>query len=328
MLRIPYEQLIEKIVQQGEVSQDEVEQRIKKKMSQLSGLISKEGAAHIIANELNVKLFEEYSGKVALKNVLPGLRNIEVVGKVLQLYGVRDFQVSGRSGRVGNILLGDETGKLRVVLWGGATKDYETFKEGDVIRVQGSYSKENQGYVEVHANDRSVVQKNPEGISVDVKEIPQRHERKQIADITEGDSQVEVLATLVELSDPKFFEVCSECRKRVRPGDEGNLVCKDHESAPVTYSYVLNAFIDDGTENIRTVFFSDQLEKLFEKNAEEILKLREDADAIKSMKSALLGSPIKIKARATKNKLFETVELIVNALDLNPDPKQELERVA
>lgn len=324
MIRIPYEELVEKIVAQSDVSKSEIEGRVKKKMEQLSGLISKEGAAHIIANELSVSLFEEYSGKVALNKILPGLRNIEVAGKILQLYGAREFEVSGRSGKVGNILIGDASGKTRLVLWGDATKDYEKFKEGDVILVQGAYSRENNGYTEVHANDRSVIKHNPQGISIAVGTTTSR---KKIEELKEGDVDVELLATLVEISDPRFFEVCSECRKRTRPNEEGTLSCKDHPSKPITYSYVLNAFVDDGSENIRAVFFSDQMEKLLEKEKEELLGLRENADAFTQLKDSLLGKPLRIKGRVTKNKMFERDEFIVNAIDHNPNPKEELARL-
>ena len=56
MIQLPYEKLVEKIVENGNISENEVAEKIRKKMDSLSGLISKEGAAHILANELGVKL--------------------------------------------------------------------------------------------------------------------------------------------------------------------------------------------------------------------------------------------------------------------------------
>jgi hypothetical protein len=68
MIKITSEQIIEKISQKTQLSKEDIVSKIKAKMDQLSGLISKDGAAHIIANELGVKLFEE--GKLKIKDIL------------------------------------------------------------------------------------------------------------------------------------------------------------------------------------------------------------------------------------------------------------------
>src|SRR3989338_8000605 len=96
MIKIPYEQIIEKIKIESGISEDELDEKINAKMKQLSGLISREGAAHIVANELGIKLFENVTGKLQIKNIVPGLRNVETVGKVLQAYELREFNTNNR----------------------------------------------------------------------------------------------------------------------------------------------------------------------------------------------------------------------------------------
>ena len=73
MIKIPYEEIILKINEKTKMSVNEIEDRTEAKLKQLSGLISKEGAAHIIANELGVKVFEPLSGRLQIKNILTGL---------------------------------------------------------------------------------------------------------------------------------------------------------------------------------------------------------------------------------------------------------------
>ena len=58
MMNMPYEVILERIKEKSELSEAEIIQKIDKKLDQLSGLISKEGAAHILANELGIKIFE------------------------------------------------------------------------------------------------------------------------------------------------------------------------------------------------------------------------------------------------------------------------------
>ena len=109
MIKIPYEQIVERIKKEGNISEEEINGKIDSKMKQLSGLISKEGAAHIVANELGIKLFDSFTGKLQIKNIIAGLRNVETVGKVLQTYELREFTTNDRQGKVASLVIGDET---------------------------------------------------------------------------------------------------------------------------------------------------------------------------------------------------------------------------
>ncbi len=327
MIAIPYETLVEKIVEQSDLSKEDVETRVQSKMKQLSGLISKEGAAHIVANELHITIVHDTSSKVKMKDVMPGLRDIEVVGKIQRKYELRSFEVSGRTGKVASLMLADETGRMRLVMWGTANDKFEQMKEGDILQVKGAYVRENNNYTELHSNDRSTVEINPEGESIDVALEPlTKTSRKSISELTEEDSDVEVLATIVDVNEPRYFEVCPECSKRVRPGDDGTLACQAHPEAVINFSYVLNAFLDDGTDNIRGVFFKEQAEKLFGKSSEEMVSLRGQDGDINTIRTSLLGQIVKVKGRVSKNQMFDRTEFIVRNIDLNPDPKAELER--
>ena len=70
MIKIPYEEILLKVNEKTQMQLSEIEERVDKKMRQLAGLISKEGAAHIVANELGVKIFEQLSGKLQIKNII------------------------------------------------------------------------------------------------------------------------------------------------------------------------------------------------------------------------------------------------------------------
>ena len=89
MLKVPKDMLIEKIKEKSGLTDKEIETRVKDKLDQLSGLISEEGALHILANELGIKIFDD-PGKLQIKNVLAGMRNVELIGKVIKIYEVRD----------------------------------------------------------------------------------------------------------------------------------------------------------------------------------------------------------------------------------------------
>src|SRR4030042_326281 len=283
MMNMPLSQIKERISQKTGMSEDDVNQKIKAKLRQLPGLISEEGAAHIVANELGVKLFD-IGEKLQIKNVLAGMRNVDVVGKVLQKYELREFNKENTSGKVANLLMGDETGAIRVVLWHKQAELINQIKEGDVLKIRGGYVRENNGRKEVHLSEISKLIINPPGIEVEVKAFaPQESTRKNIADIKEDDANVEVLATIVQVFDINFFEVCPKCNKRVRLRDEG-FICPTHGKVEPAYNYVLNIYLDDGSDNIRVVFWRQQIEELLGMSREQILAFKDDPSMFEPIK--------------------------------------------
>ena len=70
MIKMTYEQILEKIQSQTDKPVSEIELLVQNKLAKLSDLISKEGAAHIIANELKVKLFDKIEGKLKIKDII------------------------------------------------------------------------------------------------------------------------------------------------------------------------------------------------------------------------------------------------------------------
>lgn len=325
MLKIPLNDIISKIKAAKNISEQEINQKIEDKLKQLSGLISREGAAHIIANELGVKIFEQAQGKLHIKNILTGMRNVETLGKIQKLYELREFQTGTRSGKVASLIIGDETSSIRVVMWGAQADNIKRLKEGDIIRIESGYVRDNQGIKEIHLNDRSHLTINPEGETVgEVKQFTS--ERKSIKDLQEGMDSVEILGTIVQVFDPRFFEICPECGKRARP-QEDKFACNEHGAVNPDYSYVMNLFLDDGTENIRCNFFRTQMERLLQKPHEEILKYKDAPQDFEAIKTELLGNQVKLIGRVSKNQMFERTEFTAQLVFLNPDPEEEIKRL-
>lgn len=326
MIKIPLSDIISKIKEKTKISDEDINNKIDEKLKQLSGLISKEGAAHIIANELGVKLFENVSGKLQIKNILAGMQDVEAVGKVLQIYELREFKKENREGKVASFILGDETGTIRVVMWGSQAENIKNLKEDMVIKVKGGYVKDNDRGKEVHLNDRSKLIPNPEGETVgEVKGTKIEIKRKSIKELQENDN-VELLGTIVQVFEPRFYEVCPHCNKRARQHEE-KFICEAHNEVKPNYSCVMNLFLDDGTENIRTVFFRNQAERLLDMSFDEILKYKDAPEKFDEIKTKLLGTMIKIVGRANKNQMFDRLEFIAGMVFLNPNPEEEIKRL-
>lgn len=323
MIRMPLPDILARIKEKTGLQDADIIAKIDAKCAALAGLISKEGAAHIIANELGVKLFE---GGGKIKDLLPGMRNAEILGRITQIYEVREFKrADGTEGKVGSFLVGDDTGVVRVVCWGSQADVLNQLSAGAPLKVTGGMVRENQrGYKEVHLNEASRVQLNPKETVPEVKS--NKATRKTLKELTESDEQVEIMGTIVQVFDPKFFEVCPQCSSRLKEVD-GQWVCDEHSALMPDYSYLVNVFLDDGTDNMRIVLFRNQAERLLSKTKEQMIAYRVNPETFEPIKTELLGEQFKFVGRAKKNTFFDRIEFIANQV-YKASPQEELARVS
>ncbi len=110
-----YERIIEKISKISNLEKEEIERRVEAKRAKLSGLISKDGAAQVIAAELGISFDNE---KLKIEELLPGMRKVNTFGKVVNIFPVRSFKTKkGDDGKVVNLFIADDTSNIKVVLW-------------------------------------------------------------------------------------------------------------------------------------------------------------------------------------------------------------------
>jgi replication factor A1 len=320
MATIGYEAIIVKICDEKKVSRVEVEQKIKDKLNQLSDLISKDGAAHIVANEMGVKVYETFSApkKVTIQELNPILKNVEMVVKVLKLNEIRSFKTAAREGRVANVLIGDETGTCRLVVWDEKQiKEIEEgkIKEGCTLKVSGCYVRENNfGGKEVHMGSTAVWEVNPEGQVIG--EVKQKIiEKKSIKDLKENESAT-LTGTIVQIFEPKFFDACPQCGKKVEFKEEG-FSCVNHGLVASIPQPVLSIIFDDGTDSIRVSCFRENVKKILEHD--NLIELRDDPDKFREVQRKVAGKQLKITGNVKFSSYSNKLELsAVTIEDANP----------
>ena len=163
MFKIPLSELRTKIISASGIEAEELDSKIKNKINELSGLISEEGAAHIIANELGINLVKEASSKLKIKEIYAGMKNVTTVGKVVQKYPMREFAKGDSKGKVCSVIIGDETGTIRVVFWNEQVDLVDKLNEEDIVSVNDSYARENRNDREIHLGQNGSIVINPEG---------------------------------------------------------------------------------------------------------------------------------------------------------------------
>ena len=318
MMGFTYEEIINKIKEEKGISDEDLNKKIKEKLDKLGDLISREGAAHIAANEYGVKLYRNFSKQVLqIGKLMAGMRNISVNGKVIKNYGVRSFKNEKREGKVGTFLIGDETGTLRTVIWdANLIKEMEDGKvsENIVLRLKNGYIKENNGYKEIHLGNNSEIILNPENVSInEVNFTVPSGIKKSISELNAGDNNVSITGTVVEVFEPRFYESCNECGKSAKMNGDG-YKCEVHNGAGTTSVPILNMFFDDGTSSIRVTAFREQAKKIYNKIDET-----KSMDKFLELRDSVVGKQLRILGRVNKNEMFDKTEFVArNVEDVNP----------
>lgn len=130
-----YTKLVERISNSAGVTVEDVERRIEAKRAKLSGLVSKEGAAQIVAAELGVNFELE---RMKISELVQGMKRVNVLGKIIEIMPVREYDKNGRQGKIGRLIIADESGNCRVVLWDTnhiSLIEQDKIKKGDVLEI-------------------------------------------------------------------------------------------------------------------------------------------------------------------------------------------------
>lgn len=329
-IKIPISDIVSKIHEKTGLSEQEITKKIKEKVAELSDYITEEGAAHIVANELGVKLFESLTGKFKINKLIAGMRSVEIDAKIMQKYDAKEFaRKDGSKGKVGSIIIADETGQIRCTFWGDLADQISKIAVGDMVRIKFAYTKLNNiGKLELQLNDNSEVEINPVGLLIEkVSEAIRRPQSKRmkISELKDNTDNVEICGFVVSCYEPRFFEVDKTSGRRVRL--RGDKYYNDEgEEVEHTYSCVMNVIVDDGTENIRTVCFKNQMLNLCEMGEADLQELRENPYQFESIKNKILGKPVRMIGRVVKNEMFDRIEFMAQVV-FEADPKDELKRL-
>ena len=302
-----YDLLIDRITKASGFEKTEIEERVKAKKAKLSGLISKEGAAQIIAAELGIN-FENQELKVS--ELIPGMRRVSIVGKIINMFPVREFEKNGNKGKVANLVLADETGSTRLILWDAnhiALIENETIKQGDIVEIQNGSTRDG----EIHLSGFGELKKS-KNVMEKVKEAPSVSE-VTLEEVRQGQS-VRVRGVVVQVFQPRFYSVCPKCNKKVIKETE-SVRCAEHGEVTPKDRAILNFVLDDGTDTIRVVMFSDQINSLI---PEEDLKDEEKSDLFRS---DFIGTEIYLSGNVKRNQLFNNLEIIASNVE-KVDPEK------
>lgn len=318
-----FESVIKKIKEKTNLTDEEINKKILEKQQELSNLISKEGAAYIIAKELGIDIITKTKRRLEIKNIVPKLRNLNLTARVVRIFETREFKRKDKSGKVANMILGDASGTIRLSLWDQQTGILEKIKSGMAVEVFGAYTKENGlGSVEIRLGNKGGIKILEESDIPPLERMEQREITvESISNLKEG-SLSEIRASLVQLFETNvFYEICPTCGKRATKDGE-KFKCVDHGEVEPEKTIVLSGVIDDGTGNIRAVFFRENALKLIGIDIDEALKRKDSF--FESLD--VLGKEFIMSGKVRRNKMFNRLEFVVNNIK-EVDIEKEINKI-
>lgn len=297
------EEIVAILQKQAKMTAEQVNALIEDKSIEFSGMITKEAAAHLVARDLDITLPMGESNKLQVKNLVPGMRNVNIVGRVFKVSPINEFQKkNGEKGRVANVFISDGTGYTRVPLWNDQVKivEDELIKVGDAVQIFGGLSKENMyGEVEISVGKFGGLRKlDDEYAAPSMESIGRSY-------FSEG-GQVRI-AELV----PGSFDV----RGTVVNVFKGNFL---FDSDSGEKAMVISCLVDDGTGDIRTVMFRETAERISDLSPAELEAMEPEARQ-DLVRRRIVGKELVFSGRVKKNKFFDSLELVAESFkDLNP----------
>ncbi len=326
------EELLNSLVEQLDMDADEAEDEVQDRVEEFEGMVSEEGAIHLVAKQHGIQLQESGGQELKAENVVPEMRQADLKGRVVSVGDVTEFdRDDGESGKVVNLTLGDETGTVRMSLWDEQVEMAEKIDEGDTIEIAGAYTVEdNQGNAELRLGDDAKVRMVDEDEVGEVQQSSSGGAQGQPSEVMcrgvmneNTNYTLKGMVVAVYTSSP-FYRVDPESGESVRENDDGEHIT---DSGKVVenpgYRLAVPAVIDDGTDNIRAIFFQERAKQLLDLEGEDV---GGDHKAIEEAVDDAIGKRLRITGRSSFNDYFGRIEIIANEVE-EINTEQEIENL-
>lgn len=224
------------------ISKEDFLQRVQDKVESMGGLCDEPMAAMLVANELGFS--DAGRDSVKIENITAESGLVNLVARVVSVFDTKEFtRNDGTTGRVGNIIVGDETGKIRVTLWDNMADliKSEKIKIGQTLQISG-FAKQGYSGVEINVGNNGVLAESEEEVDV-------AHSSQKIKDIKDGMGDLNLTGKVLEISEVKSFQ-----RKDGNPGKVGNILVGDETGT------VRVTLWDEKTDLLKQIEYGDTVE--------------------------------------------------------------------
>lgn len=166
------------------LSEEEINQQIKDKLTEFQGFMTKQAVLFLIAKENGINIYSsEYNDEIqkelrelidyndfaiAISNISEEMRNIVITGRITDIRRIKSFiRKDGTPGTVGSFHICDQSECIKIVLWNEQVLVMENkfFQEGETVQIVGGYSKKGiDENLEVHLSKQGKLVLAPKGV--------------------------------------------------------------------------------------------------------------------------------------------------------------------
>ena len=186
----------------------------------------------------DAKVEVDLHGPTTVDSLSMGQSDVNLQGRVLDTESIRTFdRDDGSEGRVANLTLGDETGRIRVTLWDERADRAQELDAGADVEVVDGYVRERETNLELHVGDRGAVEEIDESVNfdpdtrpieaveigqtVDIAGVVRSTDPKRTFDRDDGsEGQVRNVRLQDDTGDIRVALWGEKADKEVAPGDE------------------------------------------------------------------------------------------------------------
>jgi replication factor A1 len=245
-------EIIERILsEKPDLKLEDIKRLIQKKMAEASGFLTEEGAAYVVASDMNINLPEEARPQIRIKDLVSGLNNVTVTGYVLSTYSTQSFRyLSRETGKRSGFMIADKTGVINVILWNEKAELIDKILANKIVTVTHGYIREGRDKkITINVGFKGdVVQSTHDE---DPSNYPEAKDFfKKIINLQEGDDYVNVTGTVTHIFPTIVFER------------------KGHEKGQV-----VRINLADETGTIKSVFWNDQVDLLTKLKTDDCLQI-------------------------------------------------------
>jgi len=258
------------------------------------------------------------ASELKISEVKTDLKGFTVKARVMKIYSPRAYS----NGQMSSIILADDTGSIRTVLWNEKSDIANELKEGDAVKINNAYSKANlNNEAEIHVGKYGEILVNPE---LDVPSMDELGKvaslEKKIADLENNDRNIKITCQVVDLNvdRPMIYMTCSSCGKKAQSLG-GDWFCDSCGNIDPNPNMIISLIVEDDSGNIRAVLFKEVAEKLAGMDVEEAMNLigeRQDEGApAKQVKEKVLNKQVSLVGRVNYNKYGDQLEFMVDSME-------------
>jgi len=276
------------------------------------------GGQLLLDEKQDLELPELESKGLKLNELVAGLGDVDVYGRVAAIFDAREFSSDSGAGKVINFILADEKGRCRTAAWNEMVAVIKDLSVGDLIKIEGAYTKEGLQGVELNLGWKARILKNPRREMPALGELSAEEVKEKKINEIVGNEMVKVKGKIAGILPGKLhYLVCDKCGKTVSQMGE-NFICEKCGEVKTPKKKALVKFeVEDDTGKISSVAFGEDAEKLLavdNKEFRELLERKNPEDIVEEMTPKVKDREITISGRVKKNK-FGDEEIVVNRIE-------------